>query len=57
MDKQTIKASILRQIESEVDNWLEDEPKFTDPFEYEKSLFERVLRMGKVMMVYGQGKV
>lgn len=57
MDKQLIKASILRNIESEIDDWLEVEPKFTDPFEYEKSLFERVLRMGKTMILHSQGEV
>jgi len=57
MDKQTIKAAILRNIESEIDAWLEVEPKFTDPFEYEKSLFERVLRMGKTIMVHSQGTI
>ena len=57
MDKRLIKASILRNIESEIDDWLEAEPKFTDPFEYEKSLFERVLRMGKTIMVHSQGEI
>jgi len=57
MDKRDIKAAILRNIESEIDNWLEVEPKFTDPFEYEKSLFERVLRMGRTMVEHSQGKV
>lgn len=57
MEKHEIKAAILRNIESEIDNWLECEPKFTDPFEYEKSLLERVLRIGKTMAVHSQGKV
>lgn len=54
MDKQKIKASILKTVESEIDAWLEAEPKFTDPFEYEKSLFERTLRIGRAMLEQGQ---
>jgi len=57
MEKQTIKATILRTIESEIDAWLEAEPKFTDPIEYEKSLLERVLRMGMTMMLHSQGEI
>jgi hypothetical protein len=57
MDKQLIKASILKTVELEIDAWLEAEPKLTDPFEYEKSLFERTLRIGQVMLEQGQGKV
>ena len=57
MDKQQIKASILRNLEPQIDEWLSVEPDFTDAFEYEKSLYERVLRMGKTMMLHSQGKI
>lgn len=57
MDKNTIKSSILKAVEQEVDAWLKEEPHFTDPFEYEKSLFERTLRIGKSMMENSRGKL
>ena len=57
MDKQVLKAAILRNIESEIDAWLEVESKFTDSIEYEKSLFERVLRMGQTMIQHSHVKV
>lgn len=57
MDKIAIKESILRIIDQEVDTWLEEEPKIKDPFEYEKQLFERAMRIGKVILEQGQGKV
>lgn len=57
MDKSKIKQSILRTVEAEIDAWLEIEPNFTDPFEYEKDLFARSLRIGKSMLVNSQGKV
>jgi len=57
MEKRNIKAAILRNVESEIDSWLAAEPNFTDPFEYEKSLLERVLRMGRTMVQYSQGEL
>ncbi len=57
MDKKEIKQSILRTVESEIDAWLEEEPTITDPFEYEKNLFERTLRIGRTMLVSSQGKL
>lgn len=57
MDTKTIKESILRIVETEVDLWLVDEPTFTDPIEYEKSLLERSLRIGKAMLEQSQGKL
>lgn len=55
MDTKTIKESILRIVETEVDLWLVDEPTFTDPIEYEKSLLERSLRIGKAMLEQSHG--
>lgn len=57
MDKKAIKTSILKTVEQEVDAWLKEEPHFTDPFEYEKSLLERTLRIGKSMMENSKGKL
>lgn len=57
MDKKEIKRSILRTVEAEIDAWLEIEPTITDAFEYERSLFERTIRIGKTMLERSQGKV
>jgi len=57
MDKEQIKSSILSMINSELDQWLEEEPTITDAFEYEKRLFERTLRIGQSMLVNSRGKV
>ena len=57
MDKSEIKKSILRTVEAEIDAWLEVEPKFTDAFEYEKSLLERTLRIGQTILSESSGKL
>ena len=57
MDKEQIRASILRAVNQELDQWLEEEPTITDAFEYEKRLFERTLRIGQSMLVNSRGKV
>ena len=56
MDKQEIKASILRSVEQEIDAWLEVEPKITDAFEYEKTLYVRTLKIGRLMLENSRGK-
>lgn len=50
MDKQEIRASILRSVEQEIDAWLDVEPKITDAFDYEKTLFDRTMRIGRLML-------
>lgn len=57
MDKAQIKASILRTMSEELDEWLEEEPTIRDAFQYEMRLFERTLRIGKSMLQHGQGKL
>lgn len=57
MDKKAIKASILRSVEQEIDAWLDVEPTITDAFAYEKTLFERTLKIGKVMLESSRGKL
>ena len=57
MDKSEIKKSILRTVEAEIDAWLEVEPKFTDAFEYERSLFERTLRIGHTILTESKGRI
>lgn len=56
MDKQELKASILRSVEQEIDAWLDVEPKITDAFEYEKTLFDRTLRIGRLMLENSRGQ-
>jgi hypothetical protein len=56
MDKSEIKKSILRTVEAELDAWLELEPNITDAFEYEKSLFERTMKIGHTILVESKGK-
>jgi hypothetical protein len=57
MDKEAIKASILRTISQELDEWLTEEPSITDAFEYEKRLFERTLRIGRSILTNSQGQL
>jgi|GEM_PF-3835997 hypothetical protein len=57
MDKAQIKASILRTMSEELDEWLEEEPTIRDAFQYEMRLFERTLRIGKSMLQHSQGKL
>ena len=57
MDKEHIKESILRAVNEELDQWLQEEPTITDAFDYEKRLFERTLRIGQSMLVNSKGKV
>jgi hypothetical protein len=57
MEKSEIKKSILRSFEAELDAWLEVEPKITDAFEYERSLLERTLRIGKSILEQSSGKL
>jgi len=57
MDKLEIKASILRTVSEELDQWLAEEPTIKDAFEYEKRLFERTLRIGRSMLENSQGKI
>lgn len=57
MDKKAVVESILRTVRQEVEEWVEEEEKIKDPFEYEKRLLERVLRMGKTMAEESGGKL
>ena len=57
MDKQEIIKSILRTVEQEVTEWIEEEDTITDALDYEKRLFERSLRIGGVMLAGSKGKV
>lgn len=56
MDKKMVVESILKTVRQEVEEWVEEEGKIKDAFEYEKKLLERVLRMGKTMMEESGGK-
>ena len=57
MDKEQIRRSILRTVNEEIDQWLEEEPNITDAFSYEQQLFERTLRIGRSMLVNSQSKL
>ena len=57
MDKQEIIKSILRTVEQEVTDWIEEEDTITDALDYEKRLLERSLRIGGVMLAGSKGKV
>jgi hypothetical protein len=57
MDKDAVRASILRTVSQEIDQWLAEEPTITDAFDYEKRLFERTLRIGQSMLTNSQGKL
>lgn len=57
MDKQKIKASILRKIESELDIWLDKEPTITDPMEYEQTLFGSTLAIGRAILKHSRGEL
>lgn len=57
MDKLSVKASILRTVEQEIETWLEEEGEITDAFVYEQRLFERAMRIGKSMLEGSQEKL
>ena len=57
MDKKAVVESILKTVRQEVEGWVEEEEKIKDPFEYEKRLLERVLRMGQTMVEESGGKL
>lgn len=57
MDKKEIRESILKTVTKEIDEWLEEEPKISDPIQYERRLLERSLRIGKAMLERSRGEV
>lgn len=57
MDKQLIMESILKTVRQEVTEWLDEQDSITDPFEYEKNLLERSLRIGRSMLENSTGKI
>lgn len=50
MDKLAIRESILKAVTQELDEWLEEEGKITDAFQYEHRLLQRTLKMGQAML-------
>ncbi len=57
MDKQIIMESILKTVKKEITEWLDEHDSITDPFEYEKNLSERSLRIGRSMLENSSGKI
>lgn len=57
MDRQEIKATILRKIEAELDTWLNLEPTITDAMEYERTLFSSTLNIGHTILQHSRGKL
>ena len=57
MDKKAIRASILRAVTQEIDEWLEEEPGISDPFQYEHRLLTRSLRMGRALLERTRGEL
>lgn len=57
MDKQQIVKSILKTVELEVNEWLDEQDSIKDPFEYEQRLLERSLKYGKTLLSESSGKV
>jgi len=57
MDKRAIIESILRTVEQEVTDWIEEEETITDAFDYEKRLLERSMRIGGIMLAGSKGKL
>ena len=57
MDKGSIIKSILRTVEQEVTEWIEEEDRITDAFDYEKRLLERSMRIGGIMLAGSKGKL
>ena len=49
--------SILKTVRQEVTEWLDEQDSITDPFEYEKNLLERSLRIGRSMLENSTGKI
>ena len=57
MDKTIIMESILKTVNQEVSEWIDEQGTITDAFEYEKRLFERTMRIGRIMLENSSGKV
>ncbi len=57
MDKESRIQSILKAVEQEVTQWVNEEGKVTDPILYEHMLLEKAFNIGKVLMLSGNGKI
>ena len=51
MDKEEKIQSILKAVESEIRQWVEEESSIKDPILYERKLLESSFRFGKKLMV------
>lgn len=57
MNKIEIKKSILKTVEQELEQWLEQEPHITSGFEYETKILEIGGRVAKEIMIQSIGKL
>jgi hypothetical protein len=57
MNKIEVKNSILKTVEQEVSQWLDQEPHITSGYDYETKLIEMGRRITKEIMVQSMGKL
>lgn len=57
MDKTEKIQSILKAVEQEVNQWVNEEENIRDPILYEQKLLEMAFNFGKTLMLSSQGKV
>lgn len=57
MDKAIIRASITRELKSEIDNWLATEPTLKIGYDYETQAIEAGIRFARQLIEKSQGKM
>lgn len=57
MDKTEKIQSILKAVEQEVTQWVNEEGNLRDPILYEQKLLERTFKIGKTLMLNSHGKL
>lgn len=57
MDKTEKIQSILKAVEQEVTQWVNEEGSIRDPILYEQKLLERAFNFGKALMLSSNGKL
>jgi len=57
MDKTEKIQSILKAVEQEVTQWVNEEGNIRDPMLYEQKLLEKAFKIGKTLMLSSNGKL
>ena len=57
MDKKEKIQSILKAVEIEITQWVNEEGNVRDPILYEQKLLEKAFKIGKTLMLSSQGNL